>query len=229
MAEFQKRQPAYFVEVKEILVGEYTKTEGWEPNYITTSFGLKASRVNVIGTIIEKDQMTITIDDSSGIIVIRTFEEFKPFEEINTGDFVSVIGKIREYNDTKYITPEICTKLDPAWKEYKTENIELVKKLFKEGRIEQPELETKDATFSSGTEVVQEIVATAVEETTNTDATSLLDDIIKYIDENDSGEGVEKVRVLDHFDSEEVISALNSLIMEGDIFEIKPGVFKVLK
>lgn len=221
----QKRQPAYMVEIQEILEGTFTKTEGWDPNFVTTSFGLKVSRVSVIGTVIEIQDNAITLDDSSGIITIRSFEPFKDFDELKSGDFIMIIGKLRQFNDETYITPEICTKLSPEWIKYRNGNIQKIKELFEEGKIKQEEL---SSSFSSGKEVVKEIVEESIESTTENTVT-LTEQIVTYIDEHDKGSGVEKVKILDHFDSKEVIDALDTLIMEGDVFEIKPGVFKVLK
>ena len=228
MAQMQRRQPAYFVEVKELLKGAFTKNQGWDPNFVTTSFGMKVSRTTVIGTVVEIDEQSISVDDSTGIISARVFDDNALFEGLKSGDVVMVIGKVRQYGEQNYITPEIVRKLDAAWVQYRKKNVELIKKLYAESKIKQEELQASAEDFSNGAEVVQEIVESSVEETTN-QKTSILEKVMKYIDDEDKGSGVEKVKVLDKFDDEDVIDALDSLIMEGDIFEVKPGVFKVLK
>lgn len=230
MAEtnFQKRQPAFYVEIKELNDGNFVKTEGWDPNYITTSFGLNVSRVTIFGTVIETDDNMIKLDDSSGITSVRSFDEFKPFNIIGNGDYVEVIGKVRQFNNEIYLTPEICKKLDTEWISFRNKNIEKIKKLFSEGKIENFEAK-ESVSFSSGVDAVNDIVEEAVEQTEESNETNLIERVLSYIDSEDSGNGVEKVKILDHFDDSNSPEIIDTLIMEGDIFEVKPGVFKVLK
>ena len=223
-SNFRKRDPAYAVEVKELLAGNYFKTEGWNPNYLETSFGLNISRVSLFGTVIEVDNKSISLDDGSGVIEVRSFDEFDDFNNIDTGDFVFLIGKVRQFNDSIYISPESCKKVDKDWKKYSEFNVSKVKELFKSENIKNPKIEVE---FSSGVEAVEEKVDEAVEATES--SKSIVDEVLKFIDDNDSGAGVEKVRILDSFDDSNIGEVVDNLIMEGDIFEIKPGVFKVLK
>lgn len=227
MTEMQKRQPAYVVDIKDLTTGEFVKTTGgWDPNFIITDFGLKVSRTTVFGTVVESDMQTVKIDDSTDIIEVRSFEDFPAFEKLKSGDFVMIIGKVREFNNKIYLSPEICSKVDNFWISYKNKTKQKVKKLFLEEKINQDEL--KQSSFSSGQELVKEIVEESISKTTN-NSESLIEKVLNYIDEEDKGDGVEKVKILDKFNSEEIISVIQTLTMEGDIFEIKPGIFKVLK
>lgn len=225
--KFQKRQPAFYVEVKELLMGNYVKTEGWDPNYVTTSFGLNASRVTIFGTIVDQGDNTINVDDSSGIISIRSFEEFKPFEMVSNGDYVLIVGKVRQFNNEIYITPEICKKIDSKWKEFRNKNIDKLKILFADKKIDNFEA-TESVSFNTGVDAVNEIVEEAVVKTESSPKTQI-EEVLNYIDSEDSGNGVEKVKILDSFDDSSIPEVIDTLIMEGDIFEVKPGVFKVLK
>lgn len=209
-----KRQPAYIVCIKDILSGTFVKTEGWDPNYVTVSWGLKVSRVNIIGSVVDKSEQEISLDDSTGVIKVRSFEPFPDFEQITIGDIVLLIGKVGEYGEI-YLRPEICKKIDQKWVAQRKDEWGIVKKLYETGKITQ-EAPEQTATFTPAEEVKEDA---PVE--------NKLDKIISFIDKHDSGEGVTKETILQEFsDGKEVI---DTLVMEGDIFEIKPDVFKVLK
>ena len=80
-------------------------------------------RVNLIANVIEKFASegekkfaSLTVDDASGQIRIKTFgEDIAIMKDIVQGDTVRIIGNVREYNDELYILPEIIKKLDPKW------------------------------------------------------------------------------------------------------------------
>jgi len=232
MTEYRKRDTAYIVCTEDLLTGEFVKTEGWEPNYVKLPFGLHVSRVTITGTVIESEQNMISIDDTTGIIQVRIFETFPPFESIKIGDYVIIIGKIRKYNDSVYITPEVCFTQDKAWHTYFQKQIILIKDLFTSEKIKNPKITGENA-FSSGIDVIREIVSDAKIKNSivpENNKINYLEKVITYIDEKDTNNGVEKVRILEQFsDVEDITEIIETLIMEGDIFEIKPGVFKVLK
>lgn len=209
-----KRQPAYIVSIQNILLGQFNKTEGWEPNYIVTNFGMKISRVNIMGIVVEKDNQQITIDDSTGIIRVRSFDVFSGFDLADVGKPVMIIGKVREYGEI-YLSPEILKPISSELLEERKKEWELIKNLWADGKIIQEEPEKK-AEFKDA--VIQE------EETKEESA---LDKIITFIESNDSGSGVSRKKILEaHPDVQDV---LERLILEGDIFEVKPDTFKVLK
>lgn len=85
--------------------------------------GRQAVRVNIIANITdkfiqdnEKKFASITIDDASGQIKLKTFgEDISKFEEFSQGDTIQVIGLLRSWNDELYIIPEIIKKRDPRY------------------------------------------------------------------------------------------------------------------
>ena len=109
-----KRQIAYKVKISDLITGHYVKEEGWEPNYVVTKKG-NISRANIIGVIVltssEGSAPSITIDDGSGQIIVRNFENPKIFENLNLGDPVLIIGRPRDFNGI-YIIPEIIKKIE---------------------------------------------------------------------------------------------------------------------
>jgi RPA family protein len=208
-----KRQPAYIVSIKDIITGTFVKTEGWDPNYVTLSWGLKVSRVNVLGSVVDKSDQEISLDDSTGVIKVRSFEPFPDFEQVSVGDVVLLIGKVGEYGEI-YLRPEICRKVEQKWISQRKDEWEIIKKIYESGKIIQTEAE-QVATFSPAEEITEDA---PVE--------NMLDKIISFINANDTGTGVPKDVILRKFPEGKEV--LNTLIMEGDIFEIKPDVFKVL-
>lgn len=80
-------------------------------------------RINLIANIIdkyiqdgEKKFASITLDDASGQIKIKTFgDDIEKFAPLNQGDTVAVIGLLRQWNNELYITPEIIKKKDPSF------------------------------------------------------------------------------------------------------------------
>ena len=83
-----------------------------------TDFGLKVSRVNIIAAMIYKSEdfnySSAVIDDGTGRIQLRSFENNAYFSKIDVGDIVLIIGKIREFNNEKYIVPEILKRINNA-------------------------------------------------------------------------------------------------------------------
>src|SRR3989338_11716391 len=101
----QARQTAYKVWLASLLNGKYVRREGeWEPNYVEVK-DLQVSRVNVIGTVVEKfisndnSYASITLDDGSATIRLKTFkEDNKLLESLSPGTLVLTIARVKEYN-----------------------------------------------------------------------------------------------------------------------------------
>jgi len=80
-------------------------------------------RVNIIANIIdkyiqegEKKFGSLTIDDASGQIKIKSFgEDVDKFNQFTQGDTILTIGLLRQWNNEVYITPEIMKKKDPEF------------------------------------------------------------------------------------------------------------------
>ena len=65
-----------------------------------------------VGRDAEFNKYVLIIDDSSGKIFVRTFNDNKIIDKINIGEVILIIGRPREYNDEKFIMPEIIKKID---------------------------------------------------------------------------------------------------------------------
>jgi len=117
-ANFQKRHVAWKLRIVDILSSVFAKGET-SAGYI--KFGNSGIfRVNVIATLIYKSENPSfndgLIDDGTGKIQLRIFENGNALSKIDVGDVVLVIGRVREFNNEKYVVPEIIKKLvDIRW------------------------------------------------------------------------------------------------------------------
>src|SRR3989338_6905989 len=112
---FQKRQVAYKIRVSDILNVNLEKEE-FSGNIRLSNTNV--SRVNIIATVIYKSEefnySSAVVDDGTGKIQLRIFENNAYFSKADVGDAVLVIGKIREFSNEKYIMPEIFKKIDDS-------------------------------------------------------------------------------------------------------------------
>ena len=80
-------------------------------------------RINIIANVVdkfiqegEKKYGSITLDDATGQIRVKTFgDDVQKFSELNQGDTIMVIGLIRYWGNEIYIGPEIIKKKDSAF------------------------------------------------------------------------------------------------------------------
>ena len=209
--ESKKRQVARKVSIKSILEGSYVKEEGWTPNYIILKDGTKLSRANIIATVIShqiQDSMNykgIIIDDGSGNINLRQFEESSTINNFNIGDFVLVIGRPREFGNERYLIPD------------------LIKKIENKNWIELRKLELSKNKKEDKNQV--EIYNDTIEEENIYDPGNILQTIKKL----DSGEGANLGDVIENSKNKDAEKIINRMIMGGELFEIRPGMIKVLE
>lgn len=210
----EKRQTAFKVWIKDLIQGKYFVEEGWTPNYVLTDYGLKASRVNLIATIVkisneDEAQKFIYVDDGSAEISLRDFGEVNVFKGFNIGDTIQIIARVREYNGEKYLTPEIIKKVDDI-KWLQLRKIELEKD-------EERHTPLKES-------VSQEVII----ETEKKDTTEF-DEIIDLINRLDEGSGADFDKIITESKNDKCEEMINTLLMNGEVFELKPGKLKVLE
>ena len=202
---FQKRQVAYKVRVSDILNRIFVKDE-LSAGYVKINNN-NVSRINIIATIVFKSEdpnsTSALIDDGTGRILLRTFERKDIFSNVDVGDVVLLIGKIREFNNEKYIMPEVLKKItDNRW--IGVRNAEL-----KNSGVEE---KVDDKIPDSGAELVNEN-----------------EKIYLLIRKLDHGDGAPIEEVLNSYSDKDAEKIVNRLMENGDIFEIKPGRIKVLE
>jgi len=227
-----KRSTAHRIRLKNIVNSPYEKREGFNPSVIKFN-NLEISRVNVIASIVGKyltdDQnyCAITLDDGSETIRVKNFgAEVGVIKELNVGDIVRIIGKVKEYNEEKYIAGEISKVLNPNW--LIVNEIEL---------SNQKQTETDSSTTDSINKAVEtktnsseneEIISISSESSDS--ESSIKQKILQYLKNNDKGTGVIMDQIMTSLDisSEEVKNSLYELLKVGEIYEPKKGILKIL-
>lgn len=204
---FQKRQTAYKIRIIDILNSEYIKTEGFAPNYLEIG-GREISRVNVIGVIVDKSDLNnykaLTIEDGTGNISARIFENNTLLDVVVVGNIVLITGRPRDFSSEKYILIETIKNIDPNWA--KVRELELKNITTIENKL--PSAEKVD--------VGEKIVSNSTNE------------IFKLIKGLDKGAGV-PIEELSSKNIKEMDKIIDMLLKEGNIFEVKPGKLKVLE
>ncbi len=116
-----KRNISYKLKIGDILKSKPFLNEG---KFLYLELGdKKIVRVNIIANVVdkfstegEKKYATITLDDASGQIRLKSFGDDVPLLlKTMQGDTVQIIGNVREYNSELYILPEIVKSIDPKW------------------------------------------------------------------------------------------------------------------
>lgn len=239
-----KRQVAYKVKIKDIVNASYVVLEGWDPNYIVID-GKKASRINVIGTIIAKENNSLMIDDGSGNIQVRNFEDNKDYAQFNEGDIINVVGKVREYNSEKYIIDEFIKKTDARWLILRKKEIEEYKKLkigedakivgeprkqknpqARKTKDEEDELIKKFNNTQADEDLIIETRKRIEEEEESKTPKTTTQKIIEAIKKIDAGDGAEIDEIIKFVGDCE--STIQLMIKKGDIFENRAGRVKIL-
>jgi hypothetical protein len=220
MAQY-KRQTAHITNIVTLLSSHFVKGEAQMlPSYVATKKGIKIGRAHLIAVIVAKElnvQSEATIDDGTGKIVARSFENPDFFSGIALGDIVRIIGKVRAFNEQIYLIPEVVKKIqNKGW-------VRLHKL-----QLDGPGTVSEVAVPEIGQE--EEVTIENVDpiDADDTQPESPVDDILRVIKEKDMGDGVPiELVIADAGDSAEKI--IQNLLETGEIFEIRPGRIKVLE
>ena len=219
MPEPQKRQIACKARIAELINGNYIKEEGWTPNYIITKYGKHISRINLIGTVISKgnggqEYQSLIIDDGSGTISLRAFEKSETINNTEIGDVIIVIGRPREYGPEKYIVPEIIKKINNN----KWINVRKIE-------LEIEDLKTAELPIKEKKVIVEDIEPKEKIK----DAINNSQRVYETVKELDSGQGVDIEEIIKKTGIKEADEIIKKFLMEGEMFEIRPGKIKILK
>ncbi|MEK9774123.1 MAG: OB-fold nucleic acid binding domain-containing protein [Candidatus Woesearchaeota archaeon] len=227
-----KRSTAYRIKLKNIINSEYEKREGFNPSVIKYN-NLEISRVNIIASVVGKyltdDQnyCAITLDDGSETIRIKNFgAEVNIIKNVDIGDIVRVIGKIKEYNDEKYIVGELVKKINPNWlivnELQLTSNSENNNSKINESSNEINSIKVEENTDE------EEIISISSSEENS--SINIKQEILNYIKNNDSGSGVMMDIVTSTIkeENDKIKDALFELLKVGEIYEPKKGILKIL-
>lgn len=200
-----QRWTAYKTTILEIL--NATAHAGEQQEFIDSQKRL-LQRVNVIASIIDRVDtpsfITLIIDDGTGTISLRCFEIDK-VPAIDIGGCVMCIARIREFNNERHLVAEIIKPVQPQWALLR--RIEL-------GKV--PPMAVQPTTHST--------TETAHEEAVD----SLYITVLEAVVSCDHGPGADFKEILTKVQNPSAEKALQRLLELGEIFEVKPGKFKVL-
>lgn len=198
----------------------FTKGEGFNPSFIEFS-GKKISRAHVVATVVGKftsedgNYAAITLDDGTDTIRSKAFgPDVAKLRKVRVGDLVRFIGKIKEYNEERYFSPEAVRVLeDPNWM--------IVHKL----ELGQPSVEIP-AQDAVKPEVPQEVA----EEKLKIEDVSIQKGIIELVKTLDAGQGAEIDAITEKsgMPADEVKNIIIGLLKSGDVYEPRKGKIKVL-
>ncbi len=120
----QERQVAHKMDIKTANMGKYvqidrtSEEDKYTPNYVEMEDGKQISRVRIMATVLDKyvsedgNYASLTLDDTTDTIRCKIFKELDIIETIEKGDLVDLVGKIKEYNEERYIQPEIMVRIE---------------------------------------------------------------------------------------------------------------------
>lgn len=206
-----KRQTAIKCTIKQILEGTYVQRQGWQPNYIEIS-GKQISRVNILAALVNKQDNTLIIDDGTGKIPLRLFSEHKKADNLSIGDILLIIGRPREYNNERYITPEILRKIkNKKWIDHRQKELQI-----------KETTPTKKTKPEKNEEKIEELPPQYEETANNTSK------ILQLIRNLDKGDGADTEQIIKESKIKNAEEHIQSLINEGEIYEIRPGKLKIL-
>lgn len=218
-----KRQTAYKCTIKQILTGNYVQKTGWDPNYIEIG-KTQISRVNIIATIVTKEENTLFVDDGTGQMSIMLFNESINPKKINVGDVAIIIGKPREYNNQRYVVPEIIKKIEnKKWIDYRKKELALQDE-FEEATNQRPKEEINESQDTQ-----QDIDEPEQDSQEEQPVDNYAYQLINLIKKLDAGSGAEMNEVISQSKIKDAEKYLTTLMNEGEIFEIRPGKLKVLE
>jgi RPA family protein len=110
----RERLVAVRASVADIVNGTYSEDDGPK---IVSPFGVELRRVVLVGVVVDQysgqgNFATVTIDDGTETIRAKAWgAESSALEKVAPNTLVTIIGKVRQYDNEVYIVPEIVREL----------------------------------------------------------------------------------------------------------------------
>lgn len=216
----KKRQTACKLWIRDIINSKFVKQEGWEPSYIDFA-GLQVSRVNLVATVVGKflsedgNYGAVVLDDGTETIRGKAFgPDVAKLKDIKIGSLVRYIGKIKQYNEELYTSPEAIRELDdPNWM--------ILHKL---------ELGNPASGMPSPEEMKPTVPEKVAEQKIAKEAVNLQSQMIDIIRKLDEGKGAELSKVIEAsgLPPDDAKNIIIGLLQSGDVFEPRKEKLKVL-
>lgn len=149
--------PAYKVKAEDIIFGKFEVSEEAGPSLVTP-WGIRIRKARLLGTVVDKYVKTdgtygaISVDDGSGVVRVKVWrEDLKIIENIERGDIVDVVGRVKERDGEVYITPDIIIKVtDPNFEVLRElEILEERWRLIRTGKKPNEEISLKERIFET--------------------------------------------------------------------------------
>ncbi|MBU7043254.1 MAG: replication protein RepA [Theionarchaea archaeon] len=250
----KKRAPSQRMRLDEIHQGTFvTAEEDFELNYLIATDARKVYRAKVVATIVSDPYISddsaygrITLDDGFDTISGAVFrEQTALLEDVELGQLVQVMGKIREWKGEKQLTLEAISPVHPnfmllhrieiltAHKEH-ARLLETAQKIYEQ----HPDLRSaKDQAREKGvpTDIIEALDELRYleehqeeeEEPVVSKSETVKMKVLSFIESN--GEGVDMDKILaafaDTYTTEEIEDAIKDLLSIGEIFERKINFF----
>ena len=213
------RLTAYKIWLSDIKERQLQKAEG-QSDFMDLD-AKQVSRVNVIASVVDTffadNYSALTLDDGSAQLRLKAFGDFVPkTKEIQAGDIIITIARLREYNNEVYLLPEILKKVTS--KHALLRRLELVLEYGRRDpgrKIEQ---------HSQGS-------ASVVEQASSSALTNLKEKLKLQIAKLDEGEGVEMTLIeqkIGEKDKDKISEAIDELLGEGEAYEPRPGKIRLI-
>lgn len=240
------RQTMIQMRISDTVNGKFIRKEGLEPSYVLTDLGQRISRVKLVGTIVDKfmsedgNYSSVTVDDDSDSIRIKVFrEDVNIFDNLEIGDLILVIGRVREYAEENYVIPEVVKKVaNPNYESL--HRLEVLKQMLKQKKVAELVKKEKEKfadleelknyvkkKYRVDGQIVEDIVETLTEEERDKEK-DYKPLVLETIEKMDEGEGVEMRKLLEVCNLPENIfeEVMNELLSDGICYEPSPGTIK---
>ena len=122
----QRQDIARKIAINTILSAPFVRESETNNSYIQIG-PQQIERVNVIGIVVNKEQDVVNslyIDDSTGTVRVAVFNDTM-FSKATLNQSVIVIGKIRQFGGTNYISAEIVRDVDKRWQEVRQKELNI--------------------------------------------------------------------------------------------------------
>lgn len=202
----RQRATAYKALIEDVVSAEHITQEPPHPNYLNI-YGERVQRLQLLGVLVQQSNHDFVIDDGTGRITAKRFNQRIDLDSITTGDPVLVIGRPRSHSDTIFLGAEAVKAV--ADKDWVARHRRIVNELY-----------DRDATIDTATD--------NDEDNEPDDTVNYSQAIIDAINELDEGEGATTSKVIEQTRLDNTEQYIETLINEGEIFEIRPGQLKVL-
>ncbi len=214
------RQVAHKTSIGQMLNGKYVQSDDKNPNYFILD-DQPVYKVNVVAIVIHKETVgaitNLLLDDGTGRITTRFFEENPVATNATIGDALLLTGRVRLYNQERYLSPEIVKKVDKVWLQVRRQEC---KSAFTAETVKKAEVkETQEDT------VVDEEIAEVAEVQDNLLPSQKISRIIRDLDK---GGGVFIEEIIEKSPLDHTEQIIEKMLERGEIFQNQPGKVKVL-